>query len=230
MAKRNVSVAAIEHAESLQRLVIDQPVRDLQVIRGLKQLTEVDLPATSSTLENLAGHPSLRRLTLNHGTYRDLSALESCPHLTDIELWQIKQLTADDLKPIAKVKHLDALALGALRNVTTLDWLSDGPCRVRFLSLEKLPALESYEPLRECSEVLAFGAWDSRPADQRLDALHHLPLRDLVLGDAYPAAEIQALLEHCQARVRIRSQVRDNEPPRLGWRALFAYADEYRKP
>jgi hypothetical protein len=114
-----------------------------------------------------------------------------------------------------------------LRNVTTLSWLHDGSSRLRFLSVEKLPALDSFEPLVRCSRLVALGAWDSRPADRRLDSLHHLPLVDLVLGDVYPRTEVDALLEHCRARVRIRAAVKGAEPA-LRWRRLFAYADEYR--
>jgi len=227
IAKRNVSVAAIEHATELQRLSVDQPVRDMEVIRNLGKLTELDSPATATALESLEGHPSLRRVSLHFGTYRDLSALESCPQLTDVELWQIKQLAAADLRPVARLRNLDALALGALRNVTTLSWLHDGSCRLRFLGVEKLPALDSFEPLVRCGQLVAFGAWESRPADRRLAPLYDLPLVDLVLGDVYPPTEVDALLEHCRARVRIRSEVNGDEPA-LRWRRLFAYADEYR--
>jgi hypothetical protein len=227
MAKRNVSVAAIEHATELQHLTVDQPVRDLEVIRNLGKLTELHSPATATALESLEGHPSLRRLSLHFGTHHDLSVLESCSQLADIELWQIRQLTAADLSPVARVKKLDALALGALRNVTTLSWLHQGSCRLRFLSVERLPALDSFEPLARCSQLVAFGAWDSRPADRRLAPLHRLPLVDLVLGDVYPPGEVDALLERCRARVRIRSTSKGGEPA-LHWRLLFEYADEYR--
>jgi hypothetical protein len=227
IAKRNPSVAAIEHAMELQRLSLDQPVQDLEVIRNLGKLTELDSPATATALESLEGHPSLRRLSLHFGTYRDLSVLESCPQLADIELWQIKQLTAVDLSSVARVRNLDALALGALRNVTTLSWLHDRSCRLRFLSIEKLPALDTFEPLVHCGHLVAFGAWASRPADRRLAPLHDLPLVDVVLGDVYPPTEVKALLERCRARVRIRARVKGGEPA-LRWRGLFAYADEYR--
>jgi len=227
IAKRNVSVAAIEHAPQLRRLAVDQPVRDLEVISNLGKLMELRSPATATALDSLEGHPSLRRLSLQFGTHRDLSALESCPLLADIELWQIKQLTAADLRPVARVRNLDALALGALRNVATLSWLRDGSCRLRFLSLEKLPALDSFEPLSGCTQLVGFGAWDSRPLNRSLACLHRLPLVDLVLGDVYPPNEVNALLEHCRARIRIRSECKGGEPA-LRWRLLFAYADEYR--
>jgi hypothetical protein len=202
-------------------------VRDLEVIRNLGKLTELHSPATATALESLEGHPTLRRVSLHFGTYRDLSALDSCPQLADIELWQVKQLRAVDLRPVARVRNLDALAIGALRNVTTLSWLHDGSCRLRFLTIEKLPALDTFEPLVHCGQLVAFGAWDSRPADRRLAPLNDLPLVDVVLGDVYPPTEVTALLERCRARVRIRSRVTGGEPA-LRWRGLFAYADEYR--
>ena len=63
IAKRNVSVPAIEHATELQRLSVDQPVRDLNVIRNLDKLTELYSPATATALESLEGHPTLRRVS-----------------------------------------------------------------------------------------------------------------------------------------------------------------------
>jgi hypothetical protein len=127
------------------------------------------------------------------------------------------------------VRNLDALALGALRNVTSLSWLDDGADRLRFMSLEKLPALDSFEPIARCRRAVAFGAWESRPADRRLSPLHNLPLSDLVLGDVYPREEVEALLERCPARIRVRSCTNGAEPM-LRWRCLFAYADQHRSP
>ena len=227
IAKRSLSVAPVAHATRLTRFHVDRPVRDLQVLRSLVELTELSTPATAHALESLAGHPSLRRLRLNFGTYRDLSALESCPQLTDVELWQIKQLTHDHLAPLGCMRNLDALSLGALRNVETLRWLEHGACRVRFLSLEKLPALDSFAPLAMCDRLTALGAWESRPADRELAPLHELPLVDLVLGDSYPATTTERLLNSARGRVRIRSKLSGDEP-RLRWRLLFRYVDQYR--
>jgi hypothetical protein len=229
MVKRNVSVAAIAHAPGLERLAVDGSMRDLRVIRDLVELRELHVPATEEALESLEGHPSLRRLSLHFGTHRDLSALESCPQLADLEIWQIQKLTAIDLEPVARVPKLDALMLGALRNVTTMSWLDEGRRRLRFLTLEQLPALDSYEPLRRCRELVAFGAWGSRPADRRLTPLHKLPLVDVVLGDVYPADEIAALLERCNARVSIRGAESSSDEPKPYWRMLFEYADWYRR-
>lgn len=229
MVKRNVSVAAIAHASGLQRLVVDGGMRDLQVIRDLVELKELHSPATAEAVESVEGHPSLRRLSLHFGSHRDLSPLESCPQLTDIEIWQIQKLTAADLKPVARVPNLDALALGALRNVTTMSWLDEGRRRLRFLTLERLPGLDSFEPLRRCSELVAFGACDSRPADRSLTPLHKLPLADVACCDVYPADEIAALLERCHARVRIRGAQSSRERSELHWRMLFEYADWYRR-
>jgi hypothetical protein len=227
IAKRTLSVASIEHATKLTRLELDRPVRDLQVLHTLAELTELATPATTHALESLEGHPALRRLRLQFGTHRDLTVLESCPRLMDLELWQIRQLTHHDLAPVGRLRQLDALSIGALRNVETLRWLEHKPSRVRFLSLEKLPALDSFAPLAHCERLTAFGAWESRPADRDLAPLHALPLRDLVLGDTYPAATTARLLERSRGRVRIRSKLNGDEPL-LRWRSLLAYADQHR--
>jgi hypothetical protein len=134
-----------------------------------------------------------------------------------------------DLEPLARVPSLDALALGAVRNVTAMSWLDEGRHRLRFLTLEGLPGLDSFGPLRRCSELVAFGGWDSRPADRRLTPLHELPLADLVLGDVYPADEIDALLDQCRARVRIRGTESSHGEAELHWRMLFEYADWHRR-
>jgi hypothetical protein len=228
LVKRNVSIAAIARAPGLEHLSVDGSIRDLHVIRDLVELSELRARATAEVLESLEGHPSLRRLRLHRGTHRDLSALESCPQLADVEIWQIPKLTVTDLEPLARVPSLDALALGALRNVTTMSWLDEGRHRLRFLTLEGLPGLDSFGPLRRCSELVAFGAWESRPADRRLTPLHKLPLADLVLGDVYPPDEIAALLDRCRARVRIRGESPRGEPE-LHWRMLFEYADWHRR-
>jgi hypothetical protein len=228
MIKRNVSVAAIAGASQLEHLHVDQPVRDLTAIAQLPALAQLGTPATKAALASLAGHPSLRRLKLNFGTCRDLSALETCPQLRDVELWQIKSMEAADLRPIARILDLEALALGALRNVVSMSWLDEGAHRLRFLSLEKLPQLDTYEPLAGCTQLVAFGAWESRPADRSLRPLHRLPLADVVLGDVYPTGEIEALFGLVSGRARVRSSVRGDEPA-LRWRCLFEYADAYRR-
>jgi hypothetical protein len=166
-------------------------------------------------------------VTLQFGGQRDLSALATCPQLSDVELWRVAKLEAGDLRAVAAIPRLEALALGGLRNVSSLDWLAPGSHRLRYLSLEKLPTLESYAPLAECRQLAAFGSWDSRPADRRLRPLHGLPLRDLVLGDVYPPDEVQALLQRCPGRARIRTTTRGAEP-KLRWRGLFEYVDEVR--
>jgi hypothetical protein len=227
MAKRTFSVAALARMRSLERLVIDRPVRDLDVISQLAHLVELNTPATPAALAGLEHHRSLRRVTFSRGTHRDLSALATCPELLDVELWQIRQLTAADLMPLAGVERLDALALGAARHVTDLEWL---PPQVRFLSLEKVPQLDSYAPLATLSGLIAFGAWESRPQDRSLRPLHGLPLQDLVLGDAFPEPEVTALLDHTSARTWIsRSGAEPEPPPALSWRGLLSYADWHRR-
>jgi hypothetical protein len=225
-AKRTLNVSALAHTHALERLVVDRPVRDLDVIGGLDHLRELGSPATPAALASLEHHPSLRRVIFNRGTHRGLSSLATCPELVDVELWQIKQLTATDLAPLAHMEHLDALALGAVRHVKNLKWLPSG---LRFLSLEKIPSLDSYAPLAALSGLLAFGAWEARPEDRSLRPLCELPLEDLVLGDAFPEGEVTALLDKTPARAWVRSRPEPDPPPALSWRGLLSYADWYRR-
>lgn len=227
IAKRTFSVAALAQVQSLERLVVDRPVRDLEVVARLGRLTVLNTPATPAALGGLEGHPSVQRVILSRGSHRDLSALTSCPELRDLELWQIRQLSTADLAPLARIEQLDALALGAARHVTDLQWL---PPRVRFLSLEKVPQLDSFAPLAALAGLIAFGAWESRPQDRSLHPLHELPLEDLVLGDAFPEPEVAALLDHTSARTWIsRSRPEPDPAPALSWRGLLSYADWYRR-
>lgn len=227
IAKRTFSVAALAGVPSLERLVVDRPVRDLDVVGRLNRLQELSMAATPAALAGIEDHPSLRRVILTRGSHRDLSALATCAELRDLEIWQIRQLSTADLAPLARMKQLDALALGAARQVTDLQWL---PPQVRFLSLEKVPQLKSYAPLATLAGLIAFGAWESRPHDRSLRALHGLPLEDLVLGDAFPEAEVAALLGQTNARAWIsRFRPEPDPAPALSWRGLLSYADWHRQ-
>jgi hypothetical protein len=227
IAKRTFSVAALARVRSLERLVVDRPVRDLEVVGRLERLNELNTPATPAALAGIEGHPSVRRVILSRGSHRDLSPLTTCPELLDLELWQIRQLSTADLAPLTRIEQLDALALGAARQVTDLQWL---PPRVRFLSLEKVPQLDSYAPLAALAGLIAFGAWESRAQDRSLRPLHGLPLEDLVLGDAFPEPEVAALLRHTSARTWIsRSRPEPVPAPVLSWRGLLSYADWHRR-
>ena len=222
------SIVALRNAPDLEVLSLGGPVQDAHVIGELAHLRELRSPATAPILEALVGHRWLRRLRLTFGTARDLSALATCPSLTDLELYQVRSLDARDLDPLARIARLEALALGALRNVTDLRGLGAPASSLRWLTLEKLPALDTYAPLADHEQLRAFGSWEARPADRSLAPLTRLPLEDVSLGDAYPLHELEALIA-AGPTLRLSARRHPGDPPsRIRWRGLFSYMDKER--
>jgi hypothetical protein len=222
------SLAALRNTVALEVLILGGPVRDAHVIGELSHLRELRSPATAPILEALVGHKTLRRLRLTFGSARGLSGLVTCPSLTDLALYQVRSLDARDLDPLASMVTLEALSLGALRNVTDLRGLSAPARSLRWLSLEKLPALDTYGPLADHEELRGFGSWEARPADRSLAALARLSLEDVSLGDAYPPRELEALIAaRPNSRLSARGQP-DDHPSRIRWRGLFSHVDDER--
>jgi hypothetical protein len=93
---------------------------------------------------------------------------------------------------------LEAISLGALRNVGSLRALARRPREtLRLLNLERLAGLITLGELSECKKLEQLGLYESRPADKRLDVLLHIPtLRRLIVGDVYPDEQVKIMRDH----------------------------------
>jgi hypothetical protein len=93
---------------------------------------------------------------------------------------------------------LEAISLGALRNVGSLRALARRPREtLRLLNLERLAGLITLGELSECKKLEQLGLNESRPADKRPDVLLHIPtLRRLIVGDVYPDEQVKIMRDH----------------------------------
>ena len=64
---------------------------------------------------------------MDFGGIRDLNPLTHLPNLRGLELWQVRKFDNEDLDPLGDCKRLEALSLGALRNVQGLSALARAP-------------------------------------------------------------------------------------------------------
>jgi hypothetical protein len=115
------------------------------------------------------------------------------PRLRALQLYQVRGLDTGDL--LGDCRTLQALSLGALRNVSSLRCLARRPAQtLRLLNLEKLSGLATLADLSRCEQLEQLGIYEARPADRRLDVLLQIPtLRHLVIGDVYPPEQIKGM-------------------------------------
>jgi hypothetical protein len=231
-----LSLRPLVGLSKLESLHLPGPAGGPEVLGDLASLRTLAMPANQQMLDAIGGHAGLQRLILHFGAARDLRALASLPALRDLLIWQVSGLDSTRLEPVGQCRILEALALGAARNVASLKPLEGVAGSLRYLEFERLSGLESLEPVGSLSELRALCMFDSRPVDQSLAPLARLKqLADLTIGDVYPEHEVDALIA---AQPGLRHQIRERgskeprrstEPSRIRWRGLFAYVDEERR-
>ena len=188
---RRPSLAFVRGLPQLGVLWLEAHARDFDAVGEVETLTRLHLRVPRArSLEPLRGHPSLEVLTMDFGGIRDLSCLKDIPRLRGLGLYQVRKLDTGDLDAVGDCAELEAVSLGALRNVESLRAFAQGPrSTLRLLTLERLPALATLADLANCKRLEQLGLYDSRPADGRLDHLLGCPaLKHLVASDRYPRA------------------------------------------
>jgi len=231
---KRVSLAPLASLTRLTRLSLELTATDIDALAHLPNLRHLWMSAAKGAIEPLADHPGLERLQLHHGTERDLSPLITCARLRDLSIWCITRLDADDLRAVGEIPNLDALMLGALRNVESLEPLASGGTLLRFLELERLPSLKTLAPLARLRGLRACTIFDSVPADRSLAPLREaLQLEEVAIGGdkRFPKDEVDALAAAFATR-RLSGHgvsIGPDDVPRLRWRGLFSYVDAARR-
>jgi hypothetical protein len=162
---------------------------------------------------------------MDFGGIRDLTPLADLPCLRGLHLYQVRKLDTGDLAVLGDCTSLEALSLGALRNVNDLSMLARGPSEtLRFLILERLTQLDTLAPVASCKRLEQLGLYESKPTDARLDVLLGAPrLSHLIVGDAYPREQFDALRARggWKALWHRGNPVQDGKPA-VRWRAPVA--------
>jgi hypothetical protein len=177
-------------------LWLEAHARDFEAIADVRGLVRLGLRVPRlKSLDPLRGHPGIQAFKMDFGGIRDLSPLADMPRLRGLQLYQVRGLDADDMDALGDCGTLEALSLGALRNVSSLRYLARRPAQtLRLLNLEKLAGLGTLADLSRCEQLEQLGLYEARPADKRLDVLLRIPtLRHLVIGDVYPPQQVKAM-------------------------------------
>jgi len=190
------SLAFLRQLRQLSVLWLEAHSRDFDAIADVSSLSRLGLRVPRvKNLDPLRGHPGIQAFAMFFGGIRDLSPLTELPRLRGLQLYQVRGLDGGDLDSLGECGFLEALSLGALRNVDSLRSLALRPATtLRLLILEKMSGLTSLADLAGCEHLEELRLYESRPADKRLDVLLEIPsLRHLLIGDLYPATQVSAI-------------------------------------
>lgn len=195
-ASKRPSLAFLRELQHLEVLWLEAHDKDFDAVGDVASLRRLNLRVPRiKSLEALRGHASIEVFSMQFGGIRDLSPLTDVPRLRGLALYQVRKLDADDLDAVGDCGALEAVSLGALRNVDSLRALARRPRpTLRFLTLERLTGLATLADLATCERLEQLGLYESRPADKRLDVLLRCPsLKHLVVGDVYPKDQFDAM-------------------------------------
>jgi hypothetical protein len=190
------SLSVLGGLDQLEDLWVERHSNGAEWIGTLPSLQRLALRTPRmKSLDSLRGHPRLEIFEMDFGGIRDLAPLAELPALKALQLYQVRKLDTGDLDALGECRSLVVVSLGALRNVHSLRALARGPAEtLRLLLLERLSGLATLADLGSCTRLEQLGLHETRPADRRLDVLLACPrLNRLVVGDAYPAEQIDAV-------------------------------------
>ena len=225
-ASTRPSLGFLRRLPTLSVLSVEAHARDFEAVGELASLRRLTLRAPRvKSLDALRGHAGLEVFAMSFGGVRNLTPLAEIPKLRGLQLYQVRKLDTHDLDGLAGCERLEAVSLGALRNVGSLHGLARGAREaLRFLTLERLTGLATLEDLAQCVRLEQLGLYETRSADRRLDVLLGCQALDrLVVGDAYSKEQVQALETGFRgATLWLRGE--------HGWGALDDVAVRWRAP
>jgi len=198
-----VSLSIIEPLENLE-ILYTSISKDIEAVGKLKMLQVVSLYQIKHTDLNFLSHlNNLKTLYLSLGSYTSFNGLEKIENLENLSVQQVRGFDDEVCNDIIKkCKNLTALELDNLKHLTKLAFISDLP-KLKYLSLEGIKNLDSYEPLSESKSLETLAAYHCQPQDKSLDGLRNL--KNIYLGDSYNKSTIESFLNKSAANnIKIR--------------------------
>jgi len=142
---RKFSLLPIKRFASLERLYLEGPWKDMEVISSFSLLNDLTLRSvTLPDLSLLVPLRHLRSLDLKLGGTKDLSLLPELASLRYLELWMIRGL--DDIEPVAELESLQHLFLQDLARVDRLPDMRR-MSSLRRVHIQNLKSLTDLAPL-----------------------------------------------------------------------------------
>lgn len=143
--KRRFSLQPLARFTSLNRLHLERHSKNLSVVAGLHEVTELSLRSiTLPDLSLFSRLTKLETLAIKLGGTKSLNGISAFPSLRYLELWMIRGFA--DLEPITEAPSLENLFLQALKNVRTLPDLSS-LTQLTKIHLETMKGLTDLRPL-----------------------------------------------------------------------------------
>ena len=144
--RKRISLAPLARFRSLEKLNIEGPVKDIEVISSLTSLNDLTLRSvTLPDLSILLPLRQLRSLDIKLGGTHDLGLLPELPPLSYLELWMIRGLR--DIAPVGELASLQYLFLQDLAQVDRLPDMTR-LTSLRRVDIEGLKRLTDLSPLR----------------------------------------------------------------------------------
>lgn len=158
--RRPTSLAPLRRFEALERLFIEGPTKDIDLVAGLSRLDDLTLRSVRiGSLDRLRPLERLRSLDLKLGSVDSLDELPVLPRLRYLELWRVRGIT--DLSAITRNPTIQWLYLQDLAQVASLPDLSP-MTELRRVTIVNLKQLDDLAPLAAAPNLEELQIWESK--------------------------------------------------------------------
>ena len=192
--KSSVSLSVLKNLTNLETLYTSIS-KDIHIISKLSKLRFLSLrEIKSNNLDFIIPLNHLEVLWLSLGSYNDFTAIFQLENLRKLSIHQVRGF--DNIKAsevLGQCKYLEAMKLQNLKHIHNLDFLKSMNS-LKYLQLEALKNIETYNPVVKCELLEYFFADDSKPLDKSLNGLSKI--KSVGLGDSYPKNEITNFIKH----------------------------------
>lgn len=210
--RSKVSLKIIEPLENLE-VLFTSISKDIESVSNLKRLVKVNLSEVKTdNLNFLKTLTQLKTVNLSLGSYSSFDGLTKLPKLNRMHIHQVRGFDDEVTSQVlANCQGLEALMLDNLTHITQLNF-AQFLSGLKYLTLEGVKNLDTYDPLQYCKSLEIFTGYNCRPKDQSLTGLRNL--KAIALGDSYPKTEVENFLKVSLAGdVNIRGKMIKGDKP-----------------